>query len=85
MERQEYNRSILSILEKAVEEYPNLRFGQILVNLGIINVVPTYYGSVCEDPFYEEPERMIERMINNKNVELLLNNQYIESILYEVN
>ena len=33
--RQLYNRAILKILSKYVEEYPDIRFGQMLCNLGI--------------------------------------------------
>ena len=36
MNRQEYNRKIISKLNKIVEEYPDLRFGQILWNCGIL-------------------------------------------------
>ena len=33
MERQKYNKLILETLAKLVDKYPDLRFGQILVNL----------------------------------------------------
>ena len=86
MTRQEYNRVIISILSKMVEEYPDLRFGQILVNSNALKGTTDAYGNfVVLDPFYEEPNKTLERMSNNKNVELLLNKQYIESILYEIN
>ena len=38
MERQKYNKLILEILSKLVDKYPDLRFGQILVNAGIIEL-----------------------------------------------
>jgi len=86
MTRQEYNRGILSILSKMVEEYPDLRFGQILINTDALPGTIDYYGQFkVSDPFYEEPNKTLERMSNNKNVEILFNKQYIESILYEVN
>ena len=37
MNRQDYNRLILDKLHLIVEENPDLRFGQILWNLGILN------------------------------------------------
>lgn len=66
MERQKYNKLILEILSKLVEKYPDLRFGQILVNSEIVQVTATSEGVKCQDPFYEEPEVTLERMKNNK-------------------
>jgi len=37
MNRQDYNRLILDKLHLVVEENPDLRFGQILWNLGILD------------------------------------------------
>lgn len=37
MNRQDYNRLILDRLHLVVEENPDLRFGQILWNLGILD------------------------------------------------
>ena len=70
MERQKYNELILERLSKLVKKYPDLRFGQILVNSDIIELVPDYSNSamVALDPFNEEPEVMWERMKNNKFV-----------------
>ena len=66
MERQKYNKLILEILSKLVEKYPDLRFGQILVNTDIITYKNDYDEMVPRDPYYEEPEVTLERMKNNK-------------------
>ena len=72
MERQKSNKLILKILSILVEKYPDLRFGQILVNCGIIRYEPSV---LCEgqredillvDPFNEESEVTLERMLSNK-------------------
>ena len=42
--RQFYNKEIIKILDKIVEEYPDLRFGQIL----------TIFAEIESDPFYIE-------------------------------
>ena len=70
MERQKYNKLILERLSKLVDKYPDLRFGQILVNSDIIELVPDYNNSamIALDPFNEEPEVTWERMKNNKFV-----------------
>lgn len=36
--RQEINRSILNIIDKMIDKYPDLRFEQILFSLGIESV-----------------------------------------------
>ena len=68
MERQKYNKLILERLSKLVDKYPDLRFGQILVNCDIIELVPDYNNTamIALDPFYEEPEVTLERIKNNK-------------------
>ena len=72
MERQKYNKLILERLSKLVDKYPDLRFGQILVNCDIIKYEPSV---LCDgqredilvvDPFYEESEITWERMLLNK-------------------
>lgn len=66
MERQKYNELILEKLSKLVEKYPDLRFGQILVNCNIIVYKNDYDKVVPIDPFYEEPEITWKRMKNSK-------------------
>lgn len=59
MNRQEYNRKIISKLKELIESYPDLRFGQILVDYNIIDLVPDcLHGNalVALDPFNEESE-----------------------------
>jgi hypothetical protein len=72
MERQKYNKLILETLSKLVEKYPDLRFGQILVDCDIIRYEPSV---LCDgqredilviDPFYEEPEITWNRVKDNK-------------------
>ena len=68
MERQKYNKLILRRLSKLVNKYPDLRFGQILVNCDIIELVPDHNNSamVALDPFDEESSIIWNRMKNNK-------------------
>ena len=68
MERQKYNKLILERLSKLVDKYPDLRFGQILVNAEIIELQIMGDRLMAIDPFNEEPEIMWERMKNNKFV-----------------
>ena len=72
MERQKYNKLILETLSKLVDKYPDLRFGQILVNCDIIRYEPSV---LCDgqredilviDPFNEESEITWERILLNK-------------------
>ena len=66
MNRQEYNKLIIEKLSELVEEYPDMRFGQLLVNCEIIRVIPSDKQLLAMDPFYEEPEITWERIKNNK-------------------
>ncbi|MFA5626135.1 MAG: hypothetical protein WC965_01490 [Thiohalomonadaceae bacterium] len=59
MTRQEYNRKIVESLSQQVERHPQQRFGQLLVNLGILEYRP---GAEMVDPFYEEPAETFSRM-----------------------
>ena len=72
MERQKYNKLILETLSKLIEKYPDLRFGQILVDCDIIKYEPSV---LCDgqredilviDPFNEESEITWNRMKNSK-------------------
>lgn len=70
-ERQSTNLQILARLLKYVEEHPNQRFGQILLNTGVVDSIgvkdsslpehemPTYYW---KDGFYEESFKTLVRM-----------------------
>ena len=72
MSRQEYNRKIISKLTELVEKYPDLRFGQILVNCDIIQYKKNVLTDgdrediLTVDPFNEESELTWERMKDNK-------------------
>ena len=66
MERKKYNKLILETLSKLVEKYPDLRFGQILVNCDIIVYKNDYDKVVPIDPFYEESEITWNRVKDNK-------------------
>ena len=59
-QRQSANREIIDILSNMVEEYPDLRFGQILALTEAIKYVPVT-GDVM-DPFGEESVDMWVRM-----------------------
>ena len=68
MERQKYNKLILERLSKLIDKYPDLRFGQILVNSNIIELVPDYNNTtmIALDPFNEESKNIWNRMKNSK-------------------
>ena len=62
--RQESNRLILNKLSEYIEKYPDIRFGQLLANLRIIQY--TAAGSVM-DPWNEESIDMLRRITNDNN------------------
>ena len=72
MERQKYNKLILETLSKLVEKYPDLRFGQILVNCDIIQEEEVLLEGERQtvligiDPFYEESEDTLNRMMKSR-------------------
>ena len=66
LNRKLYNTAIVRKLQELVEEYPDLRFGQILVNTGIIELQMMGDRLIAIDPFNEESEIMWERIKNNK-------------------
>ena len=51
--RQKYNRELLKIISKEVEAHPELRFIQLLWDLGIVS---------AEDRFYEESDETLSRI-----------------------
>ena len=64
-----YNNTIINKLSELVQKFPEQRFGQLLVNSGIIQ----YESDISVDgqrevidPFYEESELTWKRMCNNK-------------------
>ncbi len=66
MERQKYNRLILETLSKLIEKHPDLRFGQILIDCGIIELQMMGDRLMAIDPFNEESKITWERMLLNK-------------------
>lgn len=56
--RQKYNLKLLKEIEKQVNNNPELRFGQILANLRIIDYEHDYINdvSIVKDPFHEESQ-----------------------------
>ena len=66
--RQAANREILKDISEMVEKCPDLRFGQILVNLGIIEYERNTYDEtlITKDPFNEESVTTLYRMRNQK-------------------
>lgn len=65
--RQESNFEILDILFEAAMEYPDMRFGQLLVNLNIIEIeLGSDLLANVRDPFYNEPNDILERVKNSR-------------------
>ena len=62
MTRQEANREIIAKLSEIVEASPDLRFGQILWNVGILYWLTP--GVLIKDPHSEEPIDTLKRMNN---------------------
>ena len=81
MKRMDYNTEIINIISDAVNKYPDMRFGQILVNLNIIQYEGNTYDDVLitKDPFNVESKKMLQN-IKNSN---LFKKIYIKNILQE--
>ena len=60
MNRQEYNRKIISKLSEIIEQNPDLRFGQILWNCKILYWEDSKYR--VHDPHSDESEDIWNRM-----------------------
>ena len=64
METQKLNSIILDIVKTAIDKYPEMRFGQILANL---NIVQYKYNSYDEnltvlDPYNVSPSKMLDNI-----------------------
>lgn len=57
-QRQKDNKEILNYLTELIEKHPDQRFGQLLVNSHILEVVN---GNV-KDPFFEESGTTLKRI-----------------------
>lgn len=75
VDRKKYNKLILETLSKLVDKYPDLRFGQLLVNTDILKISENFIGEsndgkhrnyIVDDPFNEESKITWERMLLNK-------------------
>ena len=58
--RKEYNEKILEVLTKYLEENPEIRFGQALINLNILQNEKD--KNVVFDPFSDESVDIYKRM-----------------------
>lgn len=63
--RQSANFELVKKLSELVIAYPDLRFGQILVNFGFIKQIVDHYDDsivITEDPFKEESVDTLKRV-----------------------
>lgn len=68
--RQTANSKLVKKLSELVIAYPDLRFGQILVNFGFIEQIVDHYDSniiSTKDPFNEESVDTLNRVNNGRN------------------
>ena len=61
--RQEYNIKILEMLKQAIYSYPDLRFFQLLANIGIVEYDSN--TNAIKDKFYEESGDTLKKVINS--------------------
>jgi len=62
-DRQNYNYKLLDIIAEYIYNYPELRFGQVLANVGVIQYDDEKQNHPVIDPFYEESKEMYNRII----------------------
>lgn len=71
MSRQNFNRKIIRILTECVELWPDLRFQQILQNVGIVKP--------HEDSFFEESENTFKKLESlkalSKDITMIFENE----------
>lgn len=65
MSRLEANRRILENLILLVELYPDTRFGQLLINTGVVDQRFDGRHLVTRDPFHEESSVALARLEQN--------------------
>ena len=65
-ERFVYNQMIVDKLQELIKKHPDLRFGQILVNTGIIELQINGDKLMGIDPFNEEPKITWARILKSK-------------------
>jgi hypothetical protein len=68
--RKEANQDILFLFTKFMEKYPDLRFGQILHSLRVLDMeehdTPDGVFHTVKDPFYEESTVTLNRILGIK-------------------
>jgi hypothetical protein len=60
--RKSYNERILKELKDYLERYPDIRFGQALINLNILEMTDDNEKPQIKDPFNDEPITIYNRM-----------------------
>lgn len=65
--RKYYNKQIIDKLNRVIEEHPDLRFGQLLVNSNIVQISSKMDDKgllepVVLDPFYDESSEIFNRI-----------------------
>lgn len=78
MTRKEANLELLEILRTQIEQYPDLRFTQLLINTGIIEAD---HEGVIRDEFYLESSELLDRVKSYLKVN---NNPLLKKILENV-
>ena len=68
-QRQESNREIIRLLSEMVEQHAEQRFGQLLINFGVLQLEmteteqPAHEKPRVSDPFYEESSATLKRLL----------------------
>lgn len=60
--RKRYNERILNELKDYLETYPDIRFGQALINLNIVEMNNDINNPNIKDPYNDEPITIYNRM-----------------------
>lgn len=64
--RFEYNKVILVIFSVLIEHYPDWRFGQLLVNIGVMpHELDKNFKGQLSDRYYEESIQILEKLLEN--------------------
>lgn len=68
MTRKQANLEIMNELSEYLNKHPDMRLGQALLAIGILESSPidNNQNIKVKDPFYEEPQKMLERVIKTK-------------------
>lgn len=61
------NKEILNKLQKLADEYPELRFGQLLASANLVEFVQVNGEMYIKDNFYTSSEALLKRMENDNN------------------